>query len=224
MRRLLLLVALLVPGPLWAQLTDTISVNKPPTRGWAFSVGMLPLIAQGYEVNVEKRWRAGSRHSVTLTPQWYQGQVGTLTSELHQHDADEVRGYGVAAQHRIYLSPQPTFPDGVYVGYGASYQHFQMQFQAAGWQQEPGPDGLSYYQYGVRGQTETIDRYGAAVVAGRQMRFPDSAVFFDAYLGLGFRLANSRTTLPGNFFASGMSDYGHEGVYIPVGIRVGIVL
>lgn len=220
----LLLLALLLPVRLPAQTPGTFPVAPPKPRLGAVSVGTFPLLAGGYHLSLEKPWRPGSRHSVVLTPQWYRGRVHDLTSDLHQNGADRVRGYGLDVQHRIYLGPQLPAFDGFYVGYGVSYQHFRMQFQAPGWLAEPGPDGLYYYQYRLRDQTETIDRYSASAVLGRQVLFPNTPVFFDAYLGIGLRKATSRSVIPGNYYAASMSDYGHEGLYIPVGFRLGVAL
>ncbi|MDU0370576.1 hypothetical protein ACFPAF_09260 [Hymenobacter endophyticus] len=181
-------------------------------------------MANGYHVSLEKAWRPGSRHSILLTPQGYRGPVNDLTSELHETGADRVRGYGLEVHHRIYLGATPSPTDGYYVAYGASYQHFRLQFQAKSWQPEAGPDNLYYYEYRLRNQTETIDRYGASVVLGRQLVFPNTSFFLDAYLGLGLRKADSRGTLPTTQYASSMSDYGSAGVYLPVGLRVGVAL
>lgn len=222
--RWLLPLALLLPIRLPAQTPGTPPVEPTTTRYRAVSVGALPLLASGYHLSLEKPWRPGSRHSLVLTPQWYRGRVNDLTSDLHQNGADRVRGYGLDVQHRIYLGPQLTPFDGFYVSYGVSYQHFRMQFQAPGWLAEPGPDGLYYYQYRLRDQTETIDRYGASVVLGRQVLFPNTPVFFDTYLGIGLRQATSRSVIPGNYYVASMSDYGHEGLYIPVGFRLGVAL
>ncbi|MCA8832730.1 hypothetical protein [Hymenobacter pini] len=221
MRRLfILLPALWLPIRLSAQTAAT----TPPARQWGVSANLFPLIASGYHVSVERRWHPASRSSVVLTPQWYRGPVNDFTSDLHDAGADRVQGFGAELQHRIYLGPESAPLDGFYVSYGASYQHFRMQFRAASWQPELGPDGLYYYEYRQRPQTETIDRFGAVAVLGRQWVFPGSPFFLDAYLGMGLRTAGSRATLPGNHFATSMSDYGHEGYYLPVGFRLGVML
>ena len=135
-----------------------------------------------------------------------------------------MRGYGLEVHHRIYLGPAPSPANSYYVGYGVSYQHFRMQFQAKSWLPEAGPDNLYYYEYRLRDQTEAIDRYGASVVLGRQLKFPGTLFFLDAYLGLGLRKADSRTTVPDKQYNSSMTDYGSAGFYLPAGLRVGVAL
>ncbi|RSK32442.1 hypothetical protein [Hymenobacter metallilatus] len=220
MRRLFLLApGLLLSGWVGAQ---TPATSAPRPWRWGVAGNLLPLVASGYHVSIEKPWGAGSRHSFLLTPQGYRGPVNDLTSDLHEAGTDRVRGYGLEVQHRIYLGPNPHPADGYYVAYGASFQHFRMQFQAKSWQPEAGPDNLYYYEYRLRAQTETIDRYGASLVLGRQLAFPNTPFYLDAYLGLGLRETGSRTTMPQKQYVSSISDYGSAGLYMPVGLRVGV--
>ena len=230
MRRLLG-VALLSAGLLAEARAQLVTaVPAPPTGGgagsgsWALSVDLVPLLASGYHFSAERRLGKSTRQTVVLTPQLYRGPVSDLTSDRHAGNTDRVRGFGLAVQHRIYLGRQPTPLAGSYVAYGLAYQHFGMQFQALSWQSEPGPDGLYYYQHHLRDQTETIDRYGATVVVGRQIEAPGTPLFLDFFLGVGLRKATSRATLPGRHFAATPSDYGSAGAYLPVGFRLGLRL
>jgi hypothetical protein len=182
---------------------------------------LVPMIAGGYHLSVEKLWGLAHRHALVVTPQLYHGNVQAVTSDLTD-GRNVVRGYGLALQRRLYLHERTTALEGLYIGYGPQYQRFELEFQAPGWQPEVGANGLTYYEYRVRNQTETVNRYGGAVVVGGQLFLPDLPVFLDCYLGLGLRKASSRATLPGKHYASGMSDYGAGGAYVPVGFRVGL--
>ena len=166
-------------------------------RTWGLMVDWLPLLARGYHFSAERALGGpGSRQTVVLTPQLY----------------------------RFYLGPSPTPLAGTYLAYGLNYQHFRLDFQSPSWQSELAEDGLAYYQNRLRDQTETIDRYGATLVIGRQMKAPDSPFFLDVFLGLGLRRATSRSTMPGPQFEATSSDYGHAGAYLPMGFRLGLHL
>ncbi|SNR86654.1 hypothetical protein [Hymenobacter mucosus] len=223
--------AIFVAGWLSAGLLGTSTIahgqggaTPQPEHLLNVKLNLFPIVAGGYHVSVEKMWRATSRHALMLTPQLYHGAVKALTSDLSEGAHDRVRGYGLEAQHRIYLSGRAAGAQGPYVAYGPSYQHFRMQFDAKSWAAERSPDGLSYYEYRLRRQSETIDRYGATLVVGNQFFLPELPVLFDVFLGLGVRKASSRATIPGNYYESGMSNYGSEGRYISIGFRAGVAL
>ncbi|WP_460622046.1 hypothetical protein [Hymenobacter tenuis] len=184
-------------------------------------VDLVPMLASGYQVSVEKRWGPARRQALVLTPQLYYGTVQEISSAVSE-GRPQVRGYGLALQHRMYLPEMTPALEGLYLGYGPQYQHFQLEFQAPSWQAEVATNGLAYYEYRVRPQQQTVDRYGLNAVVGNQFFLPDLPVFLDLYLGLGLRTSHTRATLPGNHFDRGMSDYGASGFYWPVGFRVGV--
>jgi len=195
--------------------------SVPPARTYNVKLDWLPMLASGYHVSVEKLWGPAHRQALVVTPQFYRGDVQNITSDLTD-GRNVVRGYGLAVQHRIYLNERTTPLEGAYVSYGPHYQHFELEFQASSWEPELAPNGLSYYEYRARNQKETINRYGAAAVIGRQFFLPATPIFLDVYFGLGIRRASVRATVPGEHYASGMSDYGSEGYYLPVGFRIGV--
>lgn len=193
----------------------------PPIRTYNVKADLVPLLASGYQLSVEKLWGPAYRQAVVVTPQLYRGDIQDITSDLTE-GRNVVRGYGLAVQHRIYLNERTTPLEGFYIGYGPHYQHFELQFQAPSWQPEVAANGLTYYEFRSRNQKETVNRYGAAAVLGGQFFLPATPIFVDIYLGLGVRKADSRSTLPGHHYASGMSDYGAAGHYLPVGFRLGV--
>ncbi|WP_022824325.1 hypothetical protein [Hymenobacter norwichensis] len=194
----------------------------PPARTYSVKADLIPMLTGGYQLGLEKVWGPAGRQALVITPQFYRGNVQALTSELVEGSSNRVRGYGLAIQHRLYLTKQAKLLEGFYFSYGPHYQHFEMQFQALSWEPEVAPSGLTYYQYRSRGQQETIDRYGAAAVLGGQLFLPDLPIFLDVFTGLGLRKSSSRSTLSGNRYASSMSDYGASGFYFPIGFRVGV--
>ena len=191
-----------------------------PIRTLNVKFDLAPVLANGYHFSAEKVWGPAYRQALIVTPQWYRGDIEDITSNLTE-GRNRVRGYGLAVQHRLYLNERTTALEGFYIGYGPHYQHFELEFQAPTWQAEPAPNGLIYYEYQIRKQKEIIDRYGAAAVLGGQLFLPGTPAFLDVYLGLGLRKSSSHATTSGNRYASGMSDYGANGYYIPTGFRVG---
>lgn len=218
MRLRFLVLAALATGSLTAVQAQ---VPTPPARTYSAKFDLVPLLASGYQVSAEKVWGPAYRQALVLTPQFYHGNIQELTSDLTE-GRNQVRGYGVAVQHRIYLNERTTPLEGFYFSYGPSYQHFELQFQGPSWEPEVAPSGLTYYEYRSRGQQETVDRYGASAVLGGQFFLPELPVFLDVFVGLGLRKSTSRSTVAGNRYASGMSDYGADGHYLPVGFRVGV--
>ncbi|MBO0357654.1 hypothetical protein J0X19_06830 [Hymenobacter sp. BT186] len=218
MRLRFLVAGALVTGSLTV---GQAQVPTPPTRTYNAKFDLVPLLASGYQVSVEKVWGPAYRQALVVTPQFYRGHIQDITSNLTE-GSNRVRGYGLAVQHRIYLNERTTPLEGFYFGYGPHYQHFELQFQGPSWEPEVAPSGLTYYEYRSRGQQETVDRYGAAAVLGGQFFLPDLPVFLDVSVGLGWRKSSSRSTIAGNRYASGMSDYGADGHYLPVGFRLGV--
>ncbi|GGG51782.1 hypothetical protein [Hymenobacter glacieicola] len=194
---------------------------RPAGRLHSVKLGMAPVVAGGFHVSGEKLWSPASRSAWVVTPQLYYGPVSNFTSDLSEGQQDRVRGYGLDVQHRIYLGEETTGVEGFYIAYGPSYQHFRLAFQSRSWAPELGANGLTYYEYRLRPQTEVIDRYGVCAVIGTQTFLPGTPLFVDAFLGIGLRKASSRSTVNGTRYTSGMSDYGHEGSYIPLGFRIG---
>ncbi|MBX0292365.1 hypothetical protein K3G63_18100 [Hymenobacter sp. HSC-4F20] len=203
-----------------AAVAQSVATGQP-VRLHNVKLGLMPVLAGGFHVSGEKMWGPSSRNAWVITPQLYYGPVSDFTSDLSEGKNDRVRGFGLEAQHRIYLGEQTTGAEGFYLAYGPSYQHFRMAFQSRSWAPELGSNGLTYYEYRLRPQTETINRYGVCAVVGTQAFLPRTPIFIDAFIGIGLRKASSRSTVSGNQYASGMSDYGSEGSYFPVGLRIG---
>ncbi|WP_133257156.1 hypothetical protein [Hymenobacter edaphi] len=208
-------------GAAWAQ-----APAAPPApgakHGYSVQAGLFPLLARGYHLGAAKLLGPQRRHALVVTPQWYGGRVQGLTSRISAGAPDHVRGYGLEVQHRIFLGPREVAQEGFYVGYGGGYQRFTLDYQAKNWLPELRDDGLTYYEFRLREQQTAIRRYATALVVGGQVFLPDTPVFLDMYLGLGFRWARRRATAAGWSYERNSLDYGHAGQYTPVGLRVGV--
>ena len=206
--------------------TQAQQTPPAPERLPTFSLklGLSALLSRSYQLSAEKVLGAARRHSVVLTPQLYSGQISTFTSRLSQDGDDRVRGYGLAAQHRVYLDARTRPQAGLYIGYGVQYQHFQLDYMANSWSLEQDANGLSYYQFDLRQQRTLIDRYGAAAGLGWQAFLPGTPAFLDVYMGFGYRHAKRRATVDEGQYTKNSLDYGHSGTYTPLAIRIGVAL
>lgn len=139
---------------------------------------------------------------------------------------EAVRGAGVQAQHRFYLGKsvsQRAYPTGFYLSYGPQVQLFRLGFSRSEWHEEPGPGNLPYLAYGPVRYHETVVRFGAAVQAGYQWPLA-GRVLLDVYAGVGLRKSPYWSTFGASQYRSGPSDYAHEGLYFPAGVKLGVAL
>ncbi|HEX8658287.1 MAG TPA: hypothetical protein VF690_12165 [Hymenobacter sp.] len=204
--------------------------------GRALVVKVLPqhLVMSGWWLEVEHRATPRARQGFTLTPQLYAGPVGQsdgLTSSSQARPPDlagaRVRGAGLHVQHRRYLRPAATaYAAGPYASYGLTFQCFNVSHEALGWQELRDPTGLSYFEYTTARHTEAITRYGATAQVGYQLPLTPTRFSLDVYVGAGWRTGQSRKNGAevASRYATGPSDYGHQGFYFPAGFKLGVAL
>ena len=213
--------------------------NAPAGPAWVLKLTPQYLVLSGCWLEVEHRGPRHPRQSFSFTPQLYAGPAGrpdaTPASSQNPYyqpilaEPATVRGLGLQVQHRVYLRPAPAaHPVGLYVSYGLNFQHFAVSADGAlAWQVVTGPDGLPYHEYRRDRYTETINRYGVTGQLGYQLPLaPGARVLLDLYAGLGWRTGQSRagSASVASRYDSGPSDYGHQGLYFPVGFRIGVAL
>lgn len=188
-------------------------------------IGALQPLVRGYHLETEKSWRTHPRYSLGLTAQWYHGAVTNLAVRRPLTVDERVRGYGAELLLRHYLpGRQPEQLTGFYLAAGPHWQRFRMQFQELGWVEELQPDGLPLLVNTPLPYTETITRYGAAVLAGYQGPLDLGPLVLDFYAGLGWRRASYQSMLPGSRYRTSRLDYGASGLYFPIGFKLGIRL
>lgn len=208
-----------------------------PAAGHNLVVKIMPqyVVVGGYWLEVERRWARHPGQSFSFTPQLYAGPPGRPDVPTSYYEAtrrallhETVRGVGGQVQHRLYLgAARPAGPAGLYLSYGASLQHFALARDESGWEEGVGPTGLPFYQYRARRRTETITRYGALGQIGYQAPLAwDGRLLLEVYAGLGWRTGQSRENggVVASRYASGPSDYGHQGWYFPAGFKLGVAL
>jgi hypothetical protein len=180
----------------------------------------------GYWLEAELQRARQPHQSCTLTPQFYRGPAGSPDDGPAPTSQDEsVRGFGVQAQHRIYVLPgKAAYQTGLYVSYGPHVQYFEMKLRGEGWREVPGPGDLPYLEYGPVQSNNTITRYGASAQIGYQAPLPPGPVFVDVFVGLGWRQSHTESEQATNQYRSGSSNYGHRGLYFPAGVKIGVAL
>ncbi|WP_324671320.1 hypothetical protein [Hymenobacter sp. GOD-10R] len=212
------------------------SQTLAPSNSLIVKVVPQHLVMSGYWVEVEQQRQQHPRQSFTLTPQLYLGTLGHPNGPRSYpyvywpqvdvpRENERVRGFGLQGQHRFYLkdSQRAPYPTGFYVSYGPHLQIFQIVYDKRQWQ-EVQKSGLTYYEFGLKQHTATINRYGASVQVGYQAPLLPGRVSLDLYAGVGLRQSSSTSASAESRYRSGRSDYAHRGWYFPGGVKVGVAL
>lgn len=201
------------------------AAQTPRLPGLVLKTNVLQPLVRGYHLEVEKAWRAHPRTSLGLTAQWYHGAITNLAVRREIQPGERISGFGAELLPRLYFpGADPELLTGFYVAAGPHVQRFQMHFYEYGYYELEQPNGLSFVSAVLEPHTETITRYGAAVLAGYQGPLELGPLVLDFYAGLGWRRTHSRTALSAPRYNTSPLDYGARGVYFPVGFKLGIRL
>lgn len=219
--------------PGWAAslaLAAAVPATAQVPANWALKVTPQHLVLSGYWLEAEHVRPGHPRQTFTLGPQLYWGLTGSPNAGRAATDPARnatVRGGGLQLQHRFYLGGTATergVPTGFYLGYGPQVQVFRLRFEnGVRWEEVSGPDGLPYLQYTIAPYHETALRYGVAGQLGYQWALGCRGLL-EVYAGLGVRKTSSWSSFGASQFRSGSSDYAHEGLYVPAGFKLGVVL
>lgn len=220
MRRLLLLAALAVLGSQLAR------AQQAPA--WALKATPQHLVLSGYWLEAERTQPSHPGYTLTLAPQLYWGPTGHPDSPrqpLGPASPSTVRGGGLQVQPRLYLrAAADGFPTGFYLGLAPQVQVFRLRYERITWHEEPSSIyGLPLLVLGPVPAAETVLRYGVVAQLGYQWQL-SGRVLLDVYAGVGVRQSRVWTADGASQFTSGPSDYAHEGVYVPAGLKLGVVL
>jgi hypothetical protein len=202
---------------------QTVSAARP-NQLTVVKLSAFPMMASGYHAEVEKGFQSYPRHSLGLTLQVYNGRAFDVNASNTKRNNEHVNGYGAELLHRVYLLPQQNRQlRGLYAGYGPGLQRFDLSFKQLTWRLVPDGFGSTFYELAEFSYTETITRYGASAVLGFQDLLEGTPVILDLYAGLGYRQSSFRSALPESRYRGGLLDYGHKGVYIPAGLKIGLL-
>lgn len=195
---------------------------------WQVKVSPQHLLVDAYNLEVERRLAPGSRFGVTFAYRYYNGNTETIDKLCGrapqegqpQSPYSDVKGYGWELMHRIYAKGNQVVSRNQYVAYGLNYHKFDLDYGVLGWGEVTGPDGLDYYQYEWHPQQEQIKRYGVVAVCGLQQPFLFNRFYTDIYGGLGYHFTYYSNPESEHYQAN-ILDYGHQGVYITLGFKLG---
>jgi hypothetical protein len=216
-------------GYLGLGLLSLRAAAQAPATGWSLKITPQYVVLSGLWLEAEHARAGHPRQTFTLAPQLYWGSTGRPDVPFNSNPLNRdgsVRGAGLQVQHRFYLAKsggQHAFPTGFYLGYSPQVQSFRLGFSRVEWHEETSRYNLPYLVYGDVRYHETVVRYGLAAQAGYQ--FPLSArLLLDVYAGVGLRKSHYWSDVGESQFKSGPSDYAHEGVYFPAGLKLGIAM
>lgn len=201
---------------------------QAPAR-WALKATPQHLVLSGYWLEAEHARPGHPRQTLTLGPQLYWGPAGhpdAVRDPAGLNRDPRVRGGGLQLQQRFYLGAAATagaVPTGFYLGYGPQVQVFRLSVARLQWYEEASATGIPFLTYGLVRHPETVLRYGVAGQLGYQWQLGRRALL-DVYAGLGVRKSHYWSEYQESQFRSGPSDYAHEGLYVPAGFKLGVVL
>lgn len=184
------------------------------------------LLVNGLYLELEKRLHPGSRHSLLASPRFYYGGTVNIDSfndrDLDLNEKNGVQGYGLALQHRIYISEgTPAIQQGMYMGYGVEYHYFRVDFEREGFVKEVDEEGLEYYRNRLRPFQEKIHRIGLVGMGGLQAAIFHDRVLADLSLGIGYRKSYIKTDYSQAIFNIGPTDFGYTGAYVLANLKFG---
>ncbi len=214
---------LLLMQPAWAQ-TDSIAAPR------AFvSFSPQHLLVNGYHFYVEKPRPISPRHSIVYSPRFYAGKTSGADElagrQLDANKQSRILGYGAEINHRFYLSPTATYlTKRFYLAYGPNFHHFRIKFKEAGWAEEPGPDGLKYYEKRIRPYQQQINRLGLMAITGLQQPMYSERFLIDMYLGFAFYKSYIKTNFTEVRYDTNGLDYGFSGLVLLAGLKFGVAI
>jgi len=183
------------------------------------------LINKGLRIDFEKQ--LSSRQWLQVAPQFYMDLKGRENSDYSSSDDDtkdyeKMYGFGLDLNHKIFLKNNLARPFGGYVSYGASYQHFSITLKGYRWDKVE-VDGLPQLKPTFAEATQTIEKIGAQLCIGAQYEIVDF-LFWDIYIGLGFRYSIYNSPLNIRRLEENLWDYGYSGTTLIGGFRLGVAL
>lgn len=169
-----------------------------------------------------------SKSWLVLSPQYY---LAKRNADAYYEDYDDynssiaykrLEGYGLELCHRFYVTNNFT-PEGVYLGYGLQYGHFNITYEDYSWG-EIEYLGMQAITYGLFEHNTFIDKMGPNVVIGYQKQVLDR-IFVDFFCGGGIRysIINTSSLFPRNFDGDPL-QFGYTGTVPLAGFRIGIAL
>jgi len=196
----------------------------PDSARLALKVSVSHLLQATY--GAEAEYRCTRALSFVLAPRLVAGTVPARISATAHRDGDQVRGYSLSLGPRYYLPNTGTEGArlaGAYFALRADYQRLNLSYHAEVWGEEQGPNGLLYYTFRPRQQTEAITRYGGAVTLGYQCQVFSPRLRLDVSASLN-RLLSSSSAGPTTRYHSSPRDYLNSSPFWSLEAGLGFVI
>jgi len=169
-----------------------------------------------------------SKSWLVISPQYYLAKrhADIYYEEYEDYNSSiaykRLEGYGLELCHRVYVTNNYT-PEGVYLGYGLQYGHFDITYEDYSWGEIEYLD-MQAITYGLFEHNTIIDKVGPNIVIGYQKKVLDR-IFVDFFCGGGIRYSfiSTSSLFPRNFDGDPL-QFGYTGTVPLAGFRIGIAL
>jgi hypothetical protein len=167
------------------------------------SLSMAPLIANGFEVNYDRR--IVERHWIKLAPIYYRKEDYKIT---FPGDMRYVQGYGFKIQHKYFPYANTEKKTGLFLSYGPTYQHFDIETKGY--------------------QSLSLDKIGFECVVGVRKVFYN-VFYYEFYAGMATNCLNIKNDETGDWrvalkdYNSLWFDYGKTGSFITLSVTLGVL-
>jgi len=157
-----------------------------------------------YEVNI------GKRHWLQLSPQYYFGNTEFYTSYHSDYELNNLSGYGLDIDHKIYVSPGRKFRPGTYFSYGIAFNYLTIQYTNT--------EGTQPIK-----QSQSFPKIGGDLMIGFDFAAPFSKfpVIFGPYAGIGYRYSFTDDAGIKKHFTKSYYDFAYSGNLFIFGFKIG---
>lgn len=188
-----------------------------------FQLGFVPhyAIFNGMRFDIEKKL-SGTDSYLQFTPHFYFNEQNIDYDNISVHsqpDYEKISGLGLGLYHKIILFRSRADKLYLFFAYGGEYSCLEMKYSAFDWVSYQ-DHGLEYMRNELVNHNEPINRLKLNLSVGLQVNIAQS-VYIGSYLGNGF--SYSFTDIDIGKFTADMTDYAYSGVYIPLGLRIGVM-
>ena len=196
-----------------------LSFSQPQsleTAAKTFNVGFVPQysITDGFRFDLDFRLNDKNQWLV-VAPQVY-----INTGSNWDYDINSLTGFGLEAQHRIYIKNTP-FPKGFYLAYGSVFNYFSVKDDGYVYESYL-EDGATYHELNEDEMTTRIYKVGGNLIVGVQFLVADF-FYIDTYLGTGMRFSfDDKSRGLHDYYNDWWGDIGYSGSLLVGGVRFGL--
>ncbi|MDR0768396.1 MAG: hypothetical protein LBE71_00580 [Dysgonamonadaceae bacterium] len=182
---------------------------------YAFSIEPLYMYNGSLRLNVAKRLESGDCIEANITgyclPHNNTGNYITANSDFEQIIG--LGGLGVGSTYKYYILQS------LYIGGGASYTYYRVQYRNLDFYGYEAEDGLTFYKYQYQNCSQTYNKFTANLSIGIHSTF-HRTFLVEYYFGLGY--AHSLYNKNKAAYNSTPFGFGYRGMYPAAGIKIGI--